>query len=471
MRRCLTLARALRKNWDICFASRAGTAETVPALGRAGYRLISLADGGDEAKQLVQDAPRGCDLLVVDHYGLDASFEGACRGWAKRIVVLDDLADRPHDCDVLVDQTPGRQPGNYAKLVAPSCQVLAGAAYALLDPRFRQRRAMPRRAPEIVRAVLVNFGGTDPDGATRMAVDALIDAKLDGPFHIVLDSRNSRFAEVAALAASRAGATLLSDVEDMAGLMSECDMALGAGGVTALERCCIGLPSLIAQVAENQRGNAMALATGGAAQNLGAARVLDKKELVAALKSLAADQLLRQSMALAGRMLVDGLGAARVAAACLPPLTTHDGRVVSLRLASIADSDRMLEWQSAPGIRAFSRHPNPPDRASHETWLRRKLCDPHCVFHVIELGGEAGGVLRLDRLERDDVFEVSILVAPDWHQKGAGSAALALAARTFPAAELRATIRSGNVTSVRMFERQGYVRVADEEWRLSPRRD
>lgn len=471
VRRCLTLADALGAVWDIRFASRSGTRQAVPALARANVGEIALAEGANDANALCRALPQGCDLLVVDHYGLDADFERACRGWARRILVLDDLADRQHDCDVLVDQTPGRDAADYGRLVPAGCQVMAGAPYALLDRRFHARRAQPTQAPETARSILVNFGGTDPDGMTAMAVEALIAAGFDGRAHIVLARDNARFAEVEKSASDLPGAVILTDVDDMAGLMAGCDMALGAGGVTSLERCCVGLPSLIVQVADNQRGNARALAQAGASRDLGPAHILCKADLMSAVASMAADRLLRQGMSLAGRMLVDGLGAPRVAAACQAPQLALDGRPVRLRPATWNDKEYMLEWQSVPGIRAFSRHPNPPGREDHERWLEAKLRDPRCFFNVIELGDSPAGVLRLDGLEGDGVYEVSILVAPGWHGLGVGGAALALAAQTFPAIEMRAIIRADNAASIRMFERQGYVRCADEEWRLTPRRN
>jgi RimJ/RimL family protein N-acetyltransferase len=265
------------------------------------------------------------------------------------------------------------------------------------------------------------------------------------------------------------GSVVLTDVEDMAALLAGCDMALGAGGVSSLERCCLGLPSLIVQVADNQRGNTAAMSAAGAARDLGPAQDLQIGVLASELAAVSRNRDLRESMSVAGKTLVDGLGAERVAAICRWPARVKDGRSVILRRADKDDSEIMLEWQSAPGIRAFSRHPNPPDRQCHEKWLRAKLHDPNCVLTVIELDGAAAGVLRLDRLDHKQVYEVSILIAPGRQGQGVGGAALELAAQVFPTAEMRAAINQANAASIRMFERHGYQRTGDEEWRLPPR--
>jgi UDP-2,4-diacetamido-2,4,6-trideoxy-beta-L-altropyranose hydrolase len=469
-RRCLTLARALGQDWDCFFAGRAGTVEVVPALARAGVAFIDLPDGVDEAERLRATLPAGCDLLVVDHYSLDAKFESACRGWARRIAVLDDLANRRHDCDVLVDQTPSRPVRDYEGLVPEECIVLAGATYALLDSRFRQGSATAHAVPDVAKNVLINFGGTDGDGMTSLALESVSGVNLGlRTYYIVLDSRNARIGQVRALAQNLPGSEIMTDVDDMAALLGRCDMALGAGGVSSLERCCIGLPSLIVQVADNQRGNATALSAAGAARDLGPARHLKKGTLADELVALSRNRELRRSMSVAGKSLVDGRGAERVAAICRRPVRAKDGRTVNLRRADSSDSDIMLEWQSAPGIRAYSRHPHPPDRQSHEKWLDAKLRDPNCVLTVIELDGTPAGVLRLDRLETEQMYEVSILVAPGQQGRGVGGAALDLAAHVYPAAEMRATISQANAASIRMFERHGYKSIGNEEWRLPPR--
>jgi UDP-2,4-diacetamido-2,4,6-trideoxy-beta-L-altropyranose hydrolase len=468
VRRCLVLAEALAAaGWRVGFASVAGTKEAVPSLERSGF-ACHLVAGDDNSAAALRDLVGGdCDLLVVDHYGLDARLERACRPLAKRILVIDDLADRPHDCDMLLDQTHGREASDYKALVPANCRILAGSEFALLDPRFRQARERLRAPSDQVRRVQVSFGGTDPAGATVRTLEALGEAKLGVAVDVALGTANNNLSRIRQLAAQfDPPATVHVSVDDMASLIAQADMVVGAGGVSALERCCLGAPSITITIADNQRKLADELGQAGATENLGPLSQLSAKDIAGAVARLASDTARRHRMRTAALAIADGLGAARVRAAWSPPLLAKDNRPVQLRLATIADAALMLKWQSAEGIRAYSRNPKAPEPAEHARWMQNKLADPCCIFHIILHGDRPAGVLRLDR-QAGGGYEISILVAAEAQGKSIGGAALELAKRLLPDSAMRAVIHPDNAASIRMFERAGYRREG-EEWILAP---
>ena len=131
--RCLTLADELRRRgWTCAFATRPGAEETVPSLASSGHVVFHLSgEEQDEAREIEKGLGE-CALLVADHYGRDEKFETAARQFASRVFVIDDLADRAHDCDFLLDQTYGRQFSDYAGLVPGGAKLLMGTDYALL---------------------------------------------------------------------------------------------------------------------------------------------------------------------------------------------------------------------------------------------------------------------------------------------------------------------------------------------------
>jgi UDP-2,4-diacetamido-2,4,6-trideoxy-beta-L-altropyranose hydrolase len=463
VRRCFVLAEALAATgWDITFAVRPATVEVVPLLLRSAFRLVQLAD--DSAGELQQQLPEGCDLLIVDCYTLDEAFERGCRNWAKRILVIDDLANRSHECDVLVDQTPNRTAEAYTGFVPNQCRVLAGSEYALLDPRFRRHRVDRQVMREEVGCVLVNFGNTDPLGATKLALQALLVADMRFDVDVVVGSGTPDLAGVRRMAQQlRPPARLHIDVDDMAALTERADLAVGAGGVGALERCCLGIPSLIIVVADNQKANADALTRAGAALNMGPLMSLAAAQLAHALRELSPDRRLRRSMSEAALKITDGLGPARVRLFCLPPLRAKDGGVVELRSVRLTDADIMLAWQSVPGIRAFTFNPQAPDRKTHLQWLQQKLDDLSCIFNLVLHEGKPAGILRFDR-DAQGWYAVTILIAQDHQNLGIGLAALQLAKRLLPHAELRAEINVKNVASVRIFERAGFSQLGSGIW-------
>lgn len=313
--RCLTLADGLAAaGWDIAFAVGPGTVEVAPALKGRVCHALAAAPAEEAAEMGSRVGP--CDLLVVDHYGRDAEFERACRAFAKRVLVIDDLADRPHDCDWLLDPTLGRQAANYAPLMPKGCRLLLGPDHALLDPRFAMLRpeslSRRRRLKGPVR-LLVSFGGTDPHDLSARALDAAARASLPVSIDVVLGTGASGAETVRAAAARLGGRAMVAvGVTDMPARMAAADLALGAAGGTSWERCCLGLPALVVIVADNQRLIAAALAEAGAAEVLGDHADVDAAAIAAALSRLCADPARLAAMSARAAAVCDGLGVRRV---------------------------------------------------------------------------------------------------------------------------------------------------------------
>lgn len=309
--RCLTLAQALAsRGASVTFACSAETFETVPTLGTSGFPAITL-DAPLEAAELVATGQRW-DAMVVDHYRLDARHEAVLRQAAPVILVLDDLADRSHDCDILLDQTVGREPSDYAALVAPGTDLLLGAEYALLGPEFARARpaALAARAQaRPVSRIFVSLGMTDIGGVTAPAVAAVLAAGLEAEIAVAVGARAQSLPELRALAAADRRVVLHLDCTEVCGLMEASDLAIGAGGMTSWERCCLGLPTIMLVLAENQRENAIRLA------RLGAIRLLpedDPGAITGAVKTLSAGQIARIAMSRAASALADGRGVGRL---------------------------------------------------------------------------------------------------------------------------------------------------------------
>lgn len=312
--RCLTLAGALSDaGWTCAFAARPGAADAVPALARSGYDVVTL-DGAeaDEPGVLARRWPEGPDWLVVDHYGLGADFETSCRPWARNIMVLDDLADRTHDCEVLLDQNLGRENGAYSALVPEGCGVLLGPRFALLRSQFGDARedALARRANggEVGR-ILVSMGATDPGGVTVKVLEGIGLSGVAAAIDVVAPSGIERDVEKAAVAVA---AEVHFDVADMAALMSRADLAIGGAGTTSWERCCLGLPSVVIVTADNQRAIADELQGAGAARVLGWHGDVESGRVSRAVADMSADPMGLRRMAEAAGRVCDGKGTKRI---------------------------------------------------------------------------------------------------------------------------------------------------------------
>lgn len=462
--RCITFARALEQvGWQCCFAARGGTAEILGGMSRLGDRWISLAgDKLSEAGQIGAVLLDGCDLLVVDHYELGAAFETRCRAWAKTIMVVDDLANRPHDCDVLLDPTHGRPSSDYGPWVSESCRLMMGARFALLRPEFaylRQATLGCREENRDVARILVSLGATDPDNMVSTVLDGIARAQIDAgiALDVVMGAKAPNLSVVRNLTNDLPmRATVHVGVKDMERLIARADLAIGAAGTSAWERCCLGLPSLLLVLADNQRVVARELEREGAARIVSGENRATAAEIAAALTDICSspDALLRMGRKAA--LVCDGLGTQRMIVDFLPPETAQDGKLISLRLGTMGDCADILDWQTDERTRRYARNPNAPDPQEHANWLRTYLNSAEGILCIIVCDGEAAGILRFDRVSDGTGFEVSVLIAPAKYKMGIGLCALKLGRRLFPDDEVHAEVLPGNEASHALFRQAGY---------------
>lgn len=296
--RCLTLANALRERGASCtFVCRPLPGHLLALIAQRGHQALALpglqegtqpnhngtahghwlgtdwATDAQDTQQALNAHTGGqpVDWLVVDHYALDARWEEALRPQAQRIMVIDDLADRPHACDLLLDQNLGRTEADYGGLLKGKTTTLVGPQYALLRPEFAALRAQSlarRQTKPQLRRLLVTMGGVDKDNATGQVLAALQSCSLPADLRVtvVMGPHAPWLAQVQAQAAQMPWRTeVLVGVDNMAQLMAQSDLAIGAAGGTAWERCSLGLPSLVLVLAQNQLPGAVALQKAGAA--------------------------------------------------------------------------------------------------------------------------------------------------------------------------------------------------------------
>jgi UDP-2,4-diacetamido-2,4,6-trideoxy-beta-L-altropyranose hydrolase len=456
--RCLALANALRSGGAKCsFACSQQTPVSVPALVSSGHRYIELDDPAD-AETLCRALPGGCDWLVVDHYGWNAAHEARCRPWARNILVIDDLADRPHDCDLLLDQTAGRAVSAYGGLVPAASAVLVGSQYALLRPEFAAARptSLARRTPNPLKRILVSLGLSDPLNATQTILQGIIESRLPLTVDVVLGPSAPGLSAVRSLVDRHRDAFVLHvGTEAMAELMTRADLCFGAAGSTSWERCCLGLPTVLTVIADNQREIAGRLVGEGAAISLGFASELTPAAVAGTLHKLNCDPMALAGLATRSAVICDGRGAQRIAMR-IQPETVMGGKPVWLRPATPDDLEITYEWQTQPETRRFGRNNAVPTRAEHESWFSARLQDPASILNVIVCDGEAVGTLRLDRLD-SLAYEISIVVSTSFYGRGIGLAALELARRLVPEARLKAEILPGNTRSEALFTKAGYL--------------
>lgn len=334
--RCLTLAMQLRhEQAAVEFISRVLPGDLCDLIQAKGFRVHRLpeqipevvagkplsafsveahADCGLTAEVLRRDG-RSVDWLIIDHYGLDVSWERCMRPHVSRIFVIDDLANRPHDCDALLDQNLYENAARrYAGLVPAVCAVFVGPEHALLREEFHAVRSSLHTRDGRVRRILVFFGGSDPTNETTKALEALHKlARTDITIDVVVGGTNLHREAIRELCQQMPNVTYYCQVDRMADLMNAADLAIGAGGSTMWERCYLGLPTLTVVTAKNQLAATQALARAGGAQYLGWFYEVDAGRLAEAIESACADpEALRRMSDRAMQLMGDEIDHSRV---------------------------------------------------------------------------------------------------------------------------------------------------------------
>lgn len=306
--RCLTLAGQLKKAADITFICRdlAGNIASVVQdngfdvyllngkdKGRlSGYEQLlgvgAAFDAQETAELLRSKFAMPLDCLVVDQYALGASWEKELRPYAQKVMAIDDLANREHDCDILLDQNCAIK-ARYEKLVPRECQLFLGTRFFLLREEFYAAREALKQRDGSIKNIFVFFGGGDAGQDTMKALKAIKRLKrTDIKINVVVGAGNINKDNMR-LFCQKAGMEFYCQINCITRLMNEADLAIGAGGTTSWERCFLGLPSLVVSIAENQTGGCEALHQAGCIDYLGENKDVTEETILLALQKYLAE--------------------------------------------------------------------------------------------------------------------------------------------------------------------------------------
>lgn len=467
--RCVALESQLRLNgWHCTFVGKPETEKYLAKLTEDQGRFIALSSKlEDEPRDLGELAGSNADLLVVDNYVWKGVAFDQCRKWAGTIVAIDDLNTRRRlECDVVINPNANATPSAYDDRIPENSRVLCGTSFALLRPQFRALRSwsLARRAEQRKAAsVLVNFGGGLHEEAVVASVASLDQLGFAGTVDVVVPFGNG---DVSSLRRQLSGVSLewwLHDTTtDIAERMADVDLVIGAGGVGAAERMCLGVPGLSLILADNQVGPTEALGRLGATIPVDAIGGVESAELGEAIQKLLVPEIAAE-MSGKSAVLCDGLGSSRVIAAGAVDMNSLQD--VWLRPAASDDCEVVFLWQSTPGARRYARVSEPPTRQDHSAWFRKRIEMADGFLNIVQHRDVAVGVVRLDRVDAcnanqgAETYEVSILIGEAFSKKGIGKAALKRLRQLIPNAHLVAEVHQDNFASQALFEKSGYSRL------------
>ena len=459
--RCTTLADELsRRGAEVAVCTRGLLDDDRREIESRGYPIYWLGQGIDSE---IQDAGAtiaaigDVDVLVVDHYGLGAVWEIAVRMSANAVVVIDDLANRVHDADLIVDSTYPGIKDRYEK--SKSSSFMLGPRYAFIAPRFRRARNGQRLTSTKLTRLAVSLG----QGNSGVLLD-LVAGILSQPefVHLRVDLVLPRSVKGIDRFSNHAKSTprirILYAPIDLARLFSRVDVALTGGGVTLLERLCIGVPGVAICLAENQVPSVSALTEAGATLSVPFDQELDPNALSEQLTSLLEEKEQVQQMIEKGKMIVDGFGAGRVAEFLAP--TIHPEW--NIRQACMDDVGLYFDWVNEPSVRANSINESLVSWEDHDKWFMSCLNSPRVYMWVAEVWGIPVAQVRLQPLGQEWALDFSVDVA--FRGRGWASEVIRQVLSELPesvAKRVVAEVKPRNQASMVSLTRAGFERLPD----------
>lgn len=437
MRSCVIADELVERGWDCQIVTSAETYDFIKSLER--FKRID--------PEQFYNQPANCDLLVIDNYDLDYTYGRHFRTYAKKLLVIDDLANRQHDCDILLDQTYGRDENDYKSLVSNGCEILTGSDYALIRKEFvelRQKALEKRRNTIKIKRVLISMGGGDVIHWTIEALKMLQDVSFQGEIDISIGFSVKDQSALDQFIETLSNKVTIHVNGNMSELNCNADFAIGAAGSSVWERACLGLPQFLIMTADNQ------------------------KEIVKLFSGLVFSELYKnlqdnyQNYEKNISAHIDGLG-------CLRTINyieeNHDknGRVISHTKIKEEDLNLVFQWQSIPSIRAFSFNQDTPSLEAHTKWFLSKLKDGNTIFEKIMANEEPSGALRLDYCD-DGSWILSWYILPNFQGCGIGTFALDFAKKLAQNKTIKAYVFNENVFSHRAMNKAEFrVKKKDEK--------
>jgi UDP-2,4-diacetamido-2,4,6-trideoxy-beta-L-altropyranose hydrolase/UDP-4-amino-4,6-dideoxy-N-acetyl-beta-L-altrosamine N-acetyltransferase len=401
------------------------------------------------------------DWLIVDHYALDEQWQKRLKPYYEKLMVIDDLADRKHQCDILLDQTFGRQQEDYSGRTPEGCELLLGPEYALLRPEFSEWRefSLKRRSKSEFKQLFINMGGVDVDNVTEKILDELKICNLpnDIKITIVMGGSSPHLESVKSKSITLPYKTEVKvDVDNMAEIMSNSDIAIGAAGSTTWERCCLGLPTIQIVIAKNQ---------------LFLAETLSHHNIVKLVREIKGTAHLLESsfewMKSIGSSLLqicDGMGSYKV----FNKMTDYKiileefGEVNLCNYVNLNENDKMLalSMRNHPEIKKRMYNDDLILEVDHFDFIKNLEIDTEKRYFLVKQKGNTIGSINFSKINYDNSVELGIYTNPFLKFKGFGrlleSAASHYAFTELGVRKIRLEVLSNNKRAINFYNKCGF---------------
>ena len=318
--RCMALADTLQKNFEINFITRSLEGSLISYIQKKGFGIFRFYSNSEKINEkndaqktisLIKKHSGPKNILIVDNYQLSKKWETDVKPFVHKLIVIDDLSNRLHNCDLLIDQNlHTKVNGLYKGLIPSNCVKLIGPKFSMIRKEFRMMRksVKPRTFP--IKKILVSFGGSDIKNQTLVALNSI--KKMNGKINVdvVVGKANKCKKTLKIFCNKNKHFTYHEQIDNIADLMLSSDLSIGSSGSTTWERCCLGLPAIVSISSNDQRDIANSLSRKKCIINLGDVKKLKESSYINVITNLKKNDL--RNMSKNSMSLVDGNGTQRV---------------------------------------------------------------------------------------------------------------------------------------------------------------
>jgi len=318
--RCMALADTLQKNFEINFITRSLEGSLISDIQKKGFGIFRFYSNSEKINEkndaqktisLIKKHSGPKNILIVDNYQLSKKWETDVKPFVHKLIVIDDLSNRSHNCDLLIDQNlHTKVNGLYKGLIPSNCIKLIGPKFSMIRKEFRMMRksVKPRTFP--IKKILVSFGGSDIENQTLVALNSI--KKMNGKINVdvVVGKANKCKKTLKIFCNKNKHFTYYEQIDNIADLMLSSDLSIGSSGSTTWERCCLGLPAIVSISSNDQRDIANSLSRKKCIINLGDVKKLKESSYINVITNLKKNDL--RNMSKNSMSLVDGNGTQRI---------------------------------------------------------------------------------------------------------------------------------------------------------------
>lgn len=446
--RCIALAQMIESHFNINFVCRSIPEKIANDIDQLQFKLIRIKEE-EEFLALLKPV----DIVVLDSYELDSSYQKKVKAKGCKLVYIDDLNQQSFLADLIINHTPNVNGVDYhAQLYT---QYALGLSYVLLRPIFLKAAKEPKiKLP--IKTAFVCFGGSDSKNLTQLVVDVL---KKDKRFEHILIVTGAAYAHLNELEQaikndSRCKLSHAITSEEICELMQKAQLAIVPASGILQEAIAVGCRIISGTYVDNQKN------------------IFEKYNALGAFESaedFSRDHLINaidrsfENEDLPIKTYIDGNSCVRLLNA-FEQLVKQDELV--LRQANEQDVQKTFEWATEPKIRAFSFNTAPIVYAEHVNWFTQKINHKDCCYLMASIKGHSIGSIRFDI--KNNSALISYLLDPAYHHQGLGILLLKKGVEKLieinnEIKEVIGYVLPQNIASIKAFERLGYLQLMEAE--------